>query len=42
MEQQAVTDNLFAPTPEQWQRLAAARQAYTDTVSPHYDETCKK
>jgi hypothetical protein len=39
MEQQAVTDNLFAPTPEQWQRLAAARQAYTDTVSPHYDET---
>ncbi|MFF1594730.1 hypothetical protein ACFVY0_42685 [Streptomyces sp. NPDC058286] len=34
-----MTDNLFAPTPEQWRRLAAARQAYTDTVSPHYDET---
>ncbi|MER7694339.1 hypothetical protein [Streptomyces sp. NPDC097610] len=29
----------FTLAPEQWQRLAAARQAYTDTVSPHYDET---
>ena len=37
-----MTDNPPALPPEQWQRLAAARQAYTDTVSPHYDETCKK
>ncbi len=34
-----MTDNLFALTGEQWQRLAAAREAYTDTVSPYYDET---
>ncbi|MGZ2360977.1 hypothetical protein LRE75_30610 [Streptomyces sp. 372A] len=25
--------------PEQWQRLAAVRQAYTEAVSPYYDET---
>ncbi|KUN38619.1 hypothetical protein AQJ30_13845 [Streptomyces longwoodensis] len=34
-----MTDNPFALGPEQWQRLASAHQAYTDTVSPHYDET---
>ncbi|WP_244204171.1 hypothetical protein [Streptomyces africanus] len=34
-----MTDNPFALAPEQWQRLVSARQAYTDTVSPHYDET---
>ncbi|MFJ2736030.1 hypothetical protein [Streptomyces sp. NPDC087317] len=34
-----MTDNPFALAPEQWQRLASARQAYTDTVSPYYDET---
>ncbi|MFE7215368.1 hypothetical protein ACFY0A_43085 [Streptomyces sp. NPDC001698] len=34
-----MTDSLFTLTPEQWQRLASARLAYTDTVSPYYDET---
>ncbi|MET9412209.1 hypothetical protein ABZX90_41855 [Streptomyces sp. NPDC002935] len=34
-----MTHNPFTLAPEQWQRLASARQAYTDTVSPHYDET---
>ncbi|HEX5541856.1 MAG TPA: hypothetical protein VFX60_09870 [Micromonospora sp.] len=34
-----MTDNPFALAPERWQRLASARQAYTDTVSPYYDET---
>ncbi|MGW0770832.1 hypothetical protein [Streptomyces sp. NPDC002676] len=34
-----MTDDPFALAPEQWQRLASARQAYTDTVSPYYDET---
>ncbi|WP_331745570.1 hypothetical protein [Streptomyces mirabilis] len=34
-----MTDNPFTLAPEQWQRLASARQAYTGTVSPHYDET---
>lgn len=34
-----MTDNPFALAPEQWQRLASAHQAYTDTVSPYYDET---
>ncbi|MFC9931922.1 hypothetical protein [Streptomyces sp. NPDC127190] len=34
-----MTDNPFALAPEQWQRLASARQAYTDIVSPYYDET---
>ncbi|MFJ4343289.1 hypothetical protein [Streptomyces sp. NPDC088915] len=34
-----MTDQPLALAPEQWQRLAAARQAYTDTVSPYYDET---
>lgn len=29
----------IALVPEQWQRLAAARQTYTNTVSPYYDET---
>ncbi|MFB6963552.1 helicase associated domain-containing protein, partial [Streptomyces sp. NPDC056309] len=38
-EQQAVTGNPFNLAPEQWQHLAAARQAYTDTVSTYYDET---
>ncbi|MDX3524860.1 hypothetical protein [Streptomyces scabiei] len=37
-----MTDNPLALTPEQWQRLAAARQAYTDTVSPYYDETLQE
>ncbi|MFD7003000.1 hypothetical protein ACFWA5_43825 [Streptomyces mirabilis] len=34
-----MTGTPFALPSEQWQRLAAARRAYTDTVSPHYDET---
>ncbi|MFD8430637.1 hypothetical protein ACFV1R_23900 [Streptomyces coelicoflavus] len=34
-----MTDQPRALAPEQWQRLAAAHQAYTDTVSPYYDET---
>ncbi|WP_329392635.1 hypothetical protein OHA45_37115 [Streptomyces lydicus] len=34
-----MTDNPLALAPEQWQRLASAHQAYTDTVSPYYDET---
>ncbi|MFJ7242795.1 hypothetical protein ACIQWB_37530 [Streptomyces olivaceus] len=34
-----MTDDPLTLTPEQWQRLASARQAYTDTVSPYYDET---
>jgi hypothetical protein len=37
-----VTDNPFALTPKQWQRLASAHQAYTDTVSPYYDETLQE
>ncbi|MGW0093795.1 hypothetical protein ACWDWS_32970 [Streptomyces sp. NPDC003328] len=34
-----MTDNPLTLAPEQWQHLASARQAYTDTVSPYYDET---
>lgn len=34
-----MTDRPFALATEQWQRLASARQTYTDTVSPYYDET---
>lgn len=34
-----MTDSPFAPALEQWQRLSSARQAYTDAVSPYYDET---
>ncbi|MFE4825092.1 hypothetical protein ACFRFU_54080 [Streptomyces sp. NPDC056704] len=34
-----MTGTPFALPSEQWQRLAAARRAYTDTVSPYYDET---
>ncbi|MGW2768755.1 hypothetical protein [Streptomyces sp. NPDC001275] len=34
-----MTGDPFTLAPEQWQRLAAAHQAYTDTISPHYDET---
>ncbi|MFE7445915.1 hypothetical protein ACFU7X_36325 [Streptomyces chartreusis] len=37
-----MTDNLFTLTPEHWQRLVSARQAYTDTVSPYYDETLQQ
>ncbi|WEV23753.1 hypothetical protein OYE22_33380 [Streptomyces sp. 71268] len=37
-----MTDNPLALTLEQWQRLAAARQVYTDTVSPYYDETLQE
>lgn len=37
-----MTDNLFTLTPERWQRLISARQAYTDTVSPYYDETLQQ
>lgn len=32
----------FTLAPEHWQRLAAARQASTDTVSPYYDETLRE
>jgi hypothetical protein len=37
-----VTDQPLVLAPEQWQRLAAARQAYADTVSPYYDETLQE
>ncbi|MEU5184836.1 hypothetical protein AB0G49_32845 [Streptomyces longwoodensis] len=37
-----MTDQPLALAHEQWQRLAAARQAYTDTVSPHYDEALQE
>ncbi|MFF4105375.1 hypothetical protein [Streptomyces sp. NPDC001903] len=37
-----MTDQPLTPAPEQWQRLAAARQAYTDTVGPYYDETLQE
>ncbi|MEU6950224.1 hypothetical protein ABZ957_34180 [Streptomyces sp. NPDC046316] len=37
-----MTDQPLALAPEQWQRLAAAHQAYTDTVSPYYDETLQE
>ncbi|ALO05673.1 hypothetical protein AQF52_0071 [Streptomyces venezuelae] len=37
-----MTDQPLTLAPEQWQRLAAARRAYTDTVSPHYDETLQE
>uniref|UniRef100_UPI003F4981FC hypothetical protein n=1 Tax=Streptomyces chartreusis TaxID=1969 RepID=UPI003F4981FC len=37
-----MTDNLFTLTPEHWQRLVSARQAYADTVSPYYDETLQQ
>ncbi|MFJ9808950.1 hypothetical protein ACIRTB_12000 [Streptomyces sp. NPDC101158] len=33
-----MTDSSFSLAPEQWERLSSARQAYADTVSPHYDE----
>ncbi|MFJ6142971.1 hypothetical protein [Streptomyces anulatus] len=33
-----MTDQPLALEPDRWQRLAAAHQAYTDTVSPYYDE----
>ncbi len=29
-----MTDSSFSLAPEQWERLASARQAYTNTVSP--------
>ncbi|MFF5651998.1 hypothetical protein ACFY8N_26730 [Streptomyces collinus] len=37
-----MTDQPLALAPDQWQRIAAARQAYTDTVSPYYDETLQE
>ncbi|MEV6841772.1 hypothetical protein AB0N17_46650 [Streptomyces sp. NPDC051133] len=37
-----MTAQPLALAPEQWQRLAAAHQAYTDTVSPYYDETLQE
>ncbi|MFG3115511.1 hypothetical protein ACGF4C_13995 [Streptomyces sp. NPDC048197] len=37
-----MTGSPFTLATEQWQQLAAARQAYTDTVSPHYDETLQQ
>ncbi|MCI4145777.1 MULTISPECIES: hypothetical protein [unclassified Streptomyces] len=37
-----MTDSSFSLAPEHWERLAAARQAYTDTVSPYYDETLQE
>ncbi|MBP2579563.1 hypothetical protein J3A78_000041 [Streptomyces sp. PvR006] len=36
-----MTDSSFSLAPEQWERLASARQAYADAVSPHYDETLR-
>ncbi|WP_405835112.1 hypothetical protein OG528_00095 [Streptomyces platensis] len=37
-----MTNKPLALAPEQWQRLASAHQAYTDTVSPYYDETLRR
>ncbi|MFI1760288.1 hypothetical protein [Streptomyces sp. NPDC020571] len=37
-----MTDQPLALAADQWQRIAAARQAYTDTVSPYYDETLQE
>ncbi|MFD7917578.1 hypothetical protein ACFV30_44135 [Streptomyces sp. NPDC059752] len=37
-----MTAQPLALAPEQWQRLAAARRAYIDTVSPYYDETLQE
>ncbi|GAA2638737.1 hypothetical protein [Streptomyces axinellae] len=37
-----MTNRPFALAPEQWQRLVSARQTYTDTVSPYYDETLQQ
>lgn len=37
-----MTDSSFSLAPEHWEQLAAARQAYTDTVSPYYDETLQE
>ncbi|MFH8365137.1 hypothetical protein ACH4FV_36930 [Streptomyces anulatus] len=37
-----MTDQPLAVVPDRWQRLAAAHQAYTETVSPYYDETLQE
>ncbi|SCD98878.1 hypothetical protein GA0115250_13312 [Streptomyces sp. BvitLS-983] len=36
-----MTDRPLALASEHWQGLAAARQAYTNTVSPYYEENLK-